>query len=131
MPAQPLTELSLDTLHAARQACLTLLIDQHRIYLDSGPAVLRMLAKLRDDVGDRLGMEPLGKATPVEQRGIGEATDPELKSLERAVSTLLDRCRAAIDDPALAEYLTGLRASIGRERAERKAVRAGFAPQAS
>jgi hypothetical protein len=36
MPAKPLTEFPLDTLHAARQACLTLLLDQHRIYLDGG-----------------------------------------------------------------------------------------------
>jgi len=131
MAAKSLTELPLDALHAARQACLTLLLDQHRIYLDGGALVLLMLAKLRDDVGEQLGMEPLGKATPVESRGIGETTDAELKSLEWAASTLLDRCRGAIDDPALAEYLTDLHASIECEKAERRAERASFGPQAS
>jgi hypothetical protein len=131
MPAESLTELPVDTLHAARQSCLTLLIDQHRIYLDGGALPLVMLGKLRDDVGEQLGMEPLGKSTPIELRGIGEATDAELNSMEWATCTLLDRCRGAIDDPALAEYLVGLQASIDRERADRKAERAAIRPKAS
>jgi hypothetical protein len=131
MAAKPLPELPLDTLQAARQACLTLLLDQHRIYLDGGSLTLLMIGKFRDDVGAQLGMEPLGKSTPISPRGIGETTDAELNAMEWAATTLLDRCRATIDDPALIEYLTGLRVSIEREKAERKAERASFTPQAS
>ncbi|HUN32261.1 MAG TPA: hypothetical protein VMU95_09575 [Trebonia sp.] len=126
MATKSLTELPLTTLHAARQACLTLLLDKHRIYLEGGLPMLAMIGGLRDDVGAQLGMEPLGKTTPVEPRGIGETTDAELKSMEWAAATLLDGCRAGIGDPALAEYLAGLQATIDGEKEERRNQRARF-----
>jgi hypothetical protein len=131
MPAKPLTDFSLDRLHAARQACLTLLLDQPRIYLDGGSLPALMLVKLRDDAGEQLGVESPGKSTAIEPRDIGEATDGELKSMGWAVAALLDRCRAAIGDPALIEYLTIPQASVERQKAEREAAQAAITPKAS
>jgi hypothetical protein len=120
-----LKELPLDTLHAARQACLTLLADPHRIYLAS--SLPMMLGKLRDDVGGVLGMQPLGRSERHSPRGIGEATDAELNSMTWAVHTLLERCLEAIDDPELVTGLTALSDQIRREKAERASTRASFA----
>jgi hypothetical protein len=119
-----LKELELDTLHAARQACLTLLVDQHRIYLAS--SLPMMLGKLRDDVGGMLSMEPLGRSAKHSPRGIGEATDAELNAMTWAVDTLLERCIEAIDDPELVTGVAALRDQIRCEKAERASARASF-----
>jgi hypothetical protein len=118
-------ELPLDTLHAARQACITLLMDQHRIYLTS--SLPMMLGKLRDDVGGMLGMEPLGRSERHSPRSIGEATDAELNAMTWAVDTLLDRSRETIDDPELVTGVTALSDQIRHEKAERASTRASFA----
>src|SRR5260221_5116245 len=87
MPAKPLTELPSTILHAARRACLTLLIDQHRVYLD--PPLPMLLSKLRDDAGDAMNMESLGRPKPLGVRKISEATDSELSAMTDAVDSLL------------------------------------------
>ena len=90
-----------------------------------------MLSKLRDDVGGHLDMEPLGKPVALNRRSIGETTDFELTAMMWAVDTLLDRCREAIDDPALADYLGDLRVVLQREKAERVKERAKTRPETS
>ena len=117
MPAKPLTDLPPPILHAARQACLTLLIDQHRVYLD--PPLSMLLSKLRDDAGDGLSMESLGRPKPLGVRNISETTDSELSAMTDAVDALLDTCRDAIDDPAL---LTRLADLCGASRTRRPTV---------
>ena len=128
MPAKPLTEVPPTILYAARQACLTLLIDQHRVYLD--PPLPMLLSKLRDDAGDALSMESLGRPKPLGVRKASETTDSELSAMTDAVDALLDTCRDAIDDPALLTRLANLRGSLQGEKADRALIRSEFKAKA-
>jgi hypothetical protein len=129
MPAKPLTELPPTILHAARRACLTLLIDQHRVYLD--PPLPMLLSRLRDDAGDGLSMEPLGRPKPLGVRKVSEATDSELSAMTDAVDALLGTCRDAIDDPALLTLLADLRGGLQGEKDDRVVIRSEFKAKAS
>jgi hypothetical protein len=107
---------------------LTLLIDPHRVYLD--PPLPMLLSKLRDDAGDGLGMESLGRPKPLGVRKISEATDSELSAMTDAVDALLGTCRDAIDDPALLTLLADLRGGLQGEKDDRVVIRSEFKAKA-
>jgi hypothetical protein len=118
-------------LREAHQAAGTLAPEEYRPYLP-GRLLPMLLAKLRDDTAEALGMDlpPLPQRPPVRPAMLPELTSRELGILSGAVDVLVTRFTDCMDDPKLPRLLRDFRDALLIDGADRGASLASSRPGA-
>jgi hypothetical protein len=117
------TDSDLRDAHAAADVVAS---EKFRPYLGTGRLLPLLVARLRDDAVEALGMPapPLARRSPVTPKPLGELTSGELDALAEAAGTLLDRFARCMDDPELPRLLASLRAELAAEKDDRERIAA-------
>ena len=115
-------------LREAHQAAGTLASEEFRPYLP-GRLLPVLLAKFRDDVAGRLGMDlpPLPQRPPARAAKLSELTSREFGILADAVNALVTRFTGCMDGPELPRLLREFRDAVLIDGAERTGIAREFA----
>jgi hypothetical protein len=119
-------------LREAHRAAGTLASEQYRPYLP-GRLLPVLLAKFRDDVAERLGMDlpPLPQRPPVRPAKLSELTSREFGILADAVNALVTRFTGCMDDPELPRLLRDFRDALLIDGADRAGIVREFAAESA
>jgi hypothetical protein len=123
---RPITEMTADELHVAREAAETLM--RFRAYLPPGGLLLMLVSKFRGDTGDPVDVERGGlPRRGLEHCSLDELTSVELDTVTGATGILLQtRFTAVMADPALPRLLGEYRDALNRQKTERAEIRASI-----